>query len=865
MKVRLLLKIWLIATALSTLLAPIDLMGSPPELDHDKERPLIEILRELSEKYQVFVSFDENMLDNVEVEFTIDEEEDFERSINRLLEDTGLEYKYLGGNFYVIFKNDKKGKRQLKKLEKNIKEIQELGSSGSLSLEYANKNGIKRFETIQSSIFAMQKVERTINGEIINDQGDPLIGATVRAKGSTQGTLTDDQGQFQLVVPDNITALIVSYIGYIEQEVNIEGRSDISVIMEERDNSLDEVVVIGYGQKTRQAITSDISTVDAETIERSQAMQTELALQGRVPGVLVTQPGGDPNARVNIQIQGIGSFGNNNPLIVIDGIPVTEFGSESQDAINPAAAGDIRGSQNILNLINPNDIESISVLKDASAAAIYGFRAANGVILITTKRGDVGRTTVRFNVQRGIQNLPKTYDVLNTQDYTAIYQEMFANNPNAQAIPSEFDPASPFFLGNSETFDAQDAMINENAINENYHLNVSGGSINGNYAINAGYTFIESPLRANDQKRYTFGINSDYRANDWIRFGETFRAGYTDGYDNRSGNLEAYAIQTPPWQPYTDPTQPLGFARTTLTRYNPDGMAWEFDTLSDGRTGLLYGPETEANHLARSNPVLEGRRFDVYRTIGSIYLEMEPIEGLRLRGQYSADWYINKRTTWSYPQLILQYSITGNADVPSPDGVYASYGERHTQNLNQVLDATINYDRTFGDHKIGLLAGYNEQQERFFLITGGVEQVLTEDPLTELFETQDDLDEALEDPRDYRPPLGLGGTTPENSNTSSLRYRNRFQGVIGRLSYSFADKVFMDASIRFDGSSKFAPGFRWGTFPAVSAAWRLSEETFMQNVSWVDELKMRVGWGQVGNNQVARPNEWRENISQAPR
>jgi TonB-dependent starch-binding outer membrane protein SusC len=704
--------------------------------------------------------------------------------------------------------------------------------------------------------------DNIVTGVVSDQEGTPLEGVTVVEKGTNNGVFTDGKGQYRLTVSDGATVLF-RLAGYAAQEIPVSSSRSLNVTL--KASSLDEVVVIGYGEKTRRAITSDISTVGSEVIERSQSMQTELALQGRIPGVLVTQPGGDPNSRVSIQIQGIGSFGTNQPLIVVDGIPITEFGSESQDAINPAAAGDLRGNQNILNLINPNDIESVSVLKDASAAAIYGFRAANGVILITTKRGKIGKPTVRLNASRGVQNLPRTFDMLNTQQFTDIYQEMYANNPNAQDIPAEFDPNSPFYLGDSPTYDNQAVMTNENAVNENYHLSISGGNQSSNYSINAGYTRIEAPLIANNQVRYTFGVNSDHKVNDWIRFGETFRAGYTDGYNNRSGNLAAYAFQTPPWQSYLDDEQPLGFAQSSLIRYDPSGPNWQFDTLSDGRAGFLYGPETEANHLAKSNPIIGGRRFDLYRTIGSAYLEIEPIKGVKLRGQYSADWYLNKRTTWAYPTQSLVYNITGTANVPDSSGTYADLGERHSQNLNQVLDITLNVDQSFGQHRVGFLAGYNEQQERYFLIAGSSNQILTADPYEDLFDTQEDLDNALETPRDYRPPFGLGGGDgPENNTISSLRYNNRYQGMVSRLSYSFADKVFVDASIRADGSSKFAPGFRWGYFPAVSAAWRLSEEDFLANLTWVDELKVRAGWGQVGSNQVARPNEWRENFTTNP-
>jgi len=295
---------------------------------------------------------------------------------------------------------------------------------------------------------------RTIKGKVL-DAGNntPLPGANIVIAGSVQGTTSDANGNFSLSVPNSAQQIVVSFVGYIKKNVPITNASDYTISLSAEEGSLNEVVVIGYGSREKKDLTGAISTVSSKEISKSVAQAPELAMQGRMAGVFVSTPGGSPLARPQVRIRGVSTFGNAEPLYVVDGIPLTEYGSGTDNA-SGSVTRDIRGNVNVLSMINPNDIESMSVLKDASAAAIYGVRAANGVVLITTKKGARGTPKVDVSVSHSIQNVTKKLNMLDVSQFVALYREAYANNPNeAKNLPVQFDPTNAAYLGNKPTTD----------------------------------------------------------------------------------------------------------------------------------------------------------------------------------------------------------------------------------------------------------------------------------------------------------------------------------------------------------------------------------------------------------------------------
>ena len=291
-------------------------------------------------------------------------------------------------------------------------------------------------------------LERTISGTITDETGQGLPGASVYLEGTTSGTVTDVEGKYTLNVPDQGGVLIISFVGYQSERIVIGSQNVIDVSLTPDIQALTEVVVIGYGTREKKDVTGAIATVDQEAIDKTQGLTAELAMQGRMAGVFVSNPGGDPTSRPDIRIRGVGSFNNNDPLYVIDGVPITEFGATNLTAtISEDRARDIRGPVNIMNLINPNDIESISVLKDAAASAIYGSRAANGVILITTKGGNAGKPKLEFNASFGFKSIPDTYDVLDTRGYVDLVQDIYSNAGATDQLDPRFVDSDPLFPG----------------------------------------------------------------------------------------------------------------------------------------------------------------------------------------------------------------------------------------------------------------------------------------------------------------------------------------------------------------------------------------------------------------------------------
>ncbi len=328
-----------------------------------------------------------------------------------------------------------------------------------------------------------------VKGIVTNSKGEPVEGASVQERDTRNGTITRSDGSFSIDVEGNDAVLVFSHVGFNRFEVTVNSRREFNITLQESGSSLNDVIVIGYGERRRRDVTGAVSTVSAKDIEKSTSMSPELALQGTAAGVLVQSGGGEPNARPTVRIRGVNTFGYADPLYVVDGVPIYEGGA----GVTDGGIGDIRSPINIFTLINPDDIESISVLKDASAAAIYGVRASNGVVLITTKKGKTGKPKVEVSSYYGTQNIPKKISVLNTKQYFDLVTEAYNNNPDKDNggvnIPIGqninfgplYDPASGQYMGNNPTYDWTNALLNKNASLQDHSVRISGGSENTTY------------------------------------------------------------------------------------------------------------------------------------------------------------------------------------------------------------------------------------------------------------------------------------------------------------------------------------------------------------------------------------------------
>ena len=670
------------------------------------------------------------------------------------------------------------------------------------------------------SLFA----QRTVTGTVTDaDDGTPLIGATVTIKGTTTGAISDVNGNFSLQVPDG-AVLTFSYVGYVTQDMEVGEQTVINIALKAGLKELEEVVVIGYGQRRRGDVTTSVATVQSEDIQKLAPISPEMALQGTVPGVRISSGGGSPYARNDIRIRGVNTWGSASPLIVIDGIPITEYGAgaeaigTSSDALRNQ---DLRSPINIMTLVNPNDIESISVLKDASAAAIYGIRASNGVVLIETRQGQTGRTNVEFNARYGVKNIG-TYDVLDVPDYVDLYTEAFANVGETANLPAVFNPDTSAYLGNMPFVDWQDAVRNKNAASRDYNIRVTGASENVNYYLSAGYTYEEGPTIATDLQRYSVASNINSKISDRIRAGINFRGTYqTDdatglGVDQENTPFE-YS-RCPPWQPiYGD--GPGGYQKVIADEARDDVLD----------ATLLWGPASK--HNALGNVYMHDSRFILYRALGKAYIEIEPLKDLTVRARLSGDWYYNRRNSFSDIDAYFFYinpSDPMSAAEPGMDDTEGGYGERHLRNYNLTKEIIINYHKVFGDHNIDLLLNGMDQRYGFEGASASSDEMHYAGEVYWLVAGQQQYTRGFTD-----------------------KWESGLQGYMGRASYNYQQKYYADVTMRYDGSSKFATDNRWDLFPSFSLAWRISKENFMSNLSWLNDLKLRGGWGKLGNHEIA--------------
>jgi TonB-linked SusC/RagA family outer membrane protein len=675
----------------------------------------------------------------------------------------------------------------------------------------------------------------------VTDQSDnsPLPGVNVLVKGTTTGTVTDIDGNYNLRIPDGNVVLLFSSIGYEQTEVTVGSQSIINVSLSPDISELEEIVVVGFGERKKKDLTGSIATVGSKEIEQVQMASPQFALQGNAAGVRVVNASGDPNEAPQIFVRGIGTWnGDAQPLYVIDGQIIEPPRAGNEDQISGFG---LSSPPNLFNLINPNDIESISVLKDASAAAIYGSRGANGVVLITTKKGKMGKPTVELNARSGIQNIP-TFDMLNTQQFVDLAQEMYTNNSNPDitienqlygrnepsdatrliAFSPQFDPESPYYISDRTTYDWQDELVRNNAINQAYDVKVSGATDAIDYYVSAGLFNQEGMMLGNELTRYTGAVNLNANITNWLKIGVNYKYTHQESLLNDRGELQDFA-DVSPWQPLRDPNNRYGYAEA-ITPY-AFGDDWT--------QAKIYGQGSNENFLALAN--LDYRSFTIDRQLGQFYAEVSPFESLTIRGSLNLDYAKQDRyilDTWSRTNIFKPTGLDPAIEAPNAPNSLGSVGHRINNIFNYQADITATYVTSIADkHNITATAAVQDQRHlREFLNLSG-----------------DNLQNINDDYPDQQ-----GYTNDLANNTSIYGWDRRFWfGMVGRINYDYDSKYYLDASFRRDASNGFDDDFRWGNFYSVSGAWRISAEKFMSGLTFLDDLKIRGGWGEAGNDQAA--------------
>lgn len=712
------------------------------------------------------------------------------------------------------------------------KVLEELARQTDLSFIQVNDNiHVRKNPNGNNKNVSIREAQRiTISGIVRDATGMPLPGVTVLVEGTTNGTVTDFDGKYEINAEEG-SSLVFSFIGYETVRMSVGAQAVINITLEEDAQALEEVVVVGFGERKKKDITGSIGIVESKAIERVPFTSPQFALQGNTPGVRVVNTSGNPSDAPQVFIRGIGTWnGASQPLYVVDG----------QILSTPTAGNtDLIGSINPFSMINPQDIESISVLKDASASAIYGSRAANGVVLITTKKGRKGKSIVEFDAVTTVQNIPE-FDVLTSEQLIPFYRQIFSANSNPDltlennlygrnesninnqrnGFHPQLDPMNQFYFGeNPGNYNWQEQIRQKNALNQLYNMRISGANDDTDYMVGIGYNSQQSVLKGNDFDRFNLTFNINSKIGNYINVGLTYRGSYQTSEENGGGGDLTGAAAYLPWQPIFDADDEYGYARP-VDPY-PDGT----DTWSPVR---LYGAGTRNNFPALIE--IDEKGFELLRNLVQGYVEVVPFEGLVLRGGLSLDLTTQERVQFD-PVDGEYYQIAGKDPSSIGNGAsYATLGYRNNRFFNFQGDFTATYRKAFGKHNIDLLAGIQEQFIKQF----------NKDLSTTNVGTDDFYRAGIANEQQY--VTGFSG-----------RNNERFwYGYVGRAGYNYDSKYYLDLSFRRDGSSGFPDDkeLRWGNFYAASGAWRISSEAFMNNVAWINDLKIKVGWGQAGNDEA---------------
>lgn len=639
-----------------------------------------------------------------------------------------------------------------------------------------------------------QNASRVITGTVYDEKGTTLPGVGVMVKGTAVATSTNIDGKYTITVPASGTVLVYSFIGSTSQEIVIGTKKQIDVNLKSASTALSDVVVIGYGTQKRQDVNGSVSSVLAKDIANIPQPSLDQLIQGKAAGVTITQNSGGPGSATSVRIRGITSFGGSEPLYVIDGVPIlgdatNKSGNGRSPQLTRTGGGQEETGVSPLSRINPNDIESIDILKDASATAIYGSRGANGVVIVTTKRGKNGSAKISYDGYYGFQEQGKFLDMMDLKQ--------FANLQNALAdkfgLQRRIEFADPSILGPGT--DWQDAIF-QTAPQQNHQLSFSGGKDGVDYYVSGGYLKQEGTIIGSDFKRYSFRTNVNGQVKDWLKIGSTIGAARTN--------------------------QNIGLGSNTGIVYNalssaPDNPIYNAD-------GSFAGPTLDAGGLAQGtvNPVAQA--LSLTNTLlsnninGSAYADLKIFKDLSLRSELNGDFNWSEAQTFKPTYQWGAFSNqTARLDQYNSNSTYWGWKEY------------LNYAHTFGTkHNLTALAGYEVWQATW----GGVSNKIENFASGNTIQT-----------------LGFGDQTTalidQNKGSQVM------ESLLARAIYTYNNRYSITASIRSDKSSKFAEGHKVGYFPAAAISWRLSEESFMESTkSVVDNIKIRLNYGETGNQNI---------------
>ena len=666
-----------------------------------------------------------------------------------------------------------------------------------------------------------------VKGTVVSGSDDfPLPGVNVVVKGTTKGVITDLDGNFTISVPSD-AVLTFTYIGFKTQEVAVNGKTTLNVVLDEDTETLEEVVVVGYGVQKKSVVTASIAKVSADDLENKAPVRMDNALKGLAAGVDVTSASGQPGASPRVRIRGIGTINNSDPLYIVDGMPISGG----------------------LDFVNPNDIESIEVLKDAASGAIYGARAANGVILVTTKKGKLGKTSINYNFSYGWQSAWKRRDVTSATDYAILQNEKYMNGGQA---PLYADPYNLTDInGNPVTgfgTDWQDAVFNDGAPVVNHDVTISGATEKVNYYLSLGYYSQEGIVGGNygqsNYDRLTLRSNTSYNLIDAskersflnkldlsvnVAYMRTHSTGVSE--NSEFGSILGSALYLSPILPITV----SGAAADELVNYyetaDPNNSSKVLYELPRDPNGNIYTvPGYFGSYNEMNNPLammtLNPQKNYSHKFVPKFSIDLQLWDNLKYHFSYSADM-----SFWGYDAAtVSKFYLSGNNNAS-----HTSATANRQKNVTWQIENTLTYDKTFGKHTIGVVLGQSALKYKGDQLGG----------------SRWNLVNPLKPSIDYATGNVVDGTA-QFSVYGAPFVEHTMASMFGRLSYNYDERYMVQATVRRDGSSRFGPNNKYGIFPSFSAGWNVMNEAFMEGTrDWLSNLKVRFSWGKNGNDNIA--------------